>query len=368
MVAALAAFSCSKKEAGYTITVNTGNLQEIKSLILTNTRFNDPETPFSDTVAVVNNKAVFSGSIEDFEEFYLMGVIEGSVPKLITDIYLENANYTVNVKHNKDRYDADILSNGAVQTQIDSLKKLTKAVYANIDMDALMQEYSTADKAKQDSLGYILFQLSEKAEKIRDEFFENNPLSPVALIDAASDIRYMGLEPAREAVNKFAAVPEYASNKLLKKMQQELEKKEALAPGKQAPDFTLNNPEGNPVKFSDVYPKNKVTMIDFWASWCGPCRQFNPTLTKIYDKYKKKGFGIIGVSLDKDHDKWTKAIKADKLNWLHVSDLAYWDSQAGRLYNISSIPQSYFVDAEGKILLASPSEEQIESFLAEYLK
>ena len=161
---------------------------------------------------------------------------------------------------------------------------------------------------------------------------------------------------------------EIANRKYSTLLGKELEKKEALAPGKQAPDFTLNDPEGNPVKFSEVYPKNKVTMIDFWASWCGPCRKFNPTLTQIYAKYNKKGFGILGVSLDREQEKWVEAIKADKLVWQHVSDLKFWDSEAGRLYNISSIPQSYFVDSEGKILLASPSEDQIESFLAEYLK
>ena len=113
--------------------------------------------------------------------------------------------------------------------------------------------------------------------------------------------------------------------------------------------------------------KNEIIGVYFSAHWCGPCRAFNPTLTQIYEKYKDKGFGILGVSLDKEKENWIKAIEDDKLVWSHVSDLAYWNCAAAKLYSIKYIPQSYFIDSTGKILLASPEEDEIEKFLEENL-
>ena len=109
-------------------------------------------------------------------------------------------------------------------------------------------------------------------------------------------------------------------------------------------------------------------MIDFWAGWCGPCRRFNPTLVKIYKDFNKKGFGIIGVSLDKEAEGWKKAIQDDKLTWTQVSDLKYWDSEAAKLYNVRYIPQNVFVDQNGIILKRKLNEEEIVPFLTETLK
>ena len=365
-VAALAAFSCTEKKAGYTVTVNVED-DAFKSFILTN---RDKENPVADTVAVVDKKAVFKGSVEGFDIRSILGVKEGEEPVNIARFFLENADYTISFTPDGNHFHSEIVSNGPIQMEKDSLENLMKAAYGDTDMDALEVEYMAGDKKVQDSIWAIVEPLLKKADEVEKDYYANNPLSALTMENALSEIRYaqIDLDSAKKVVERFAAVPAFAGNRLLKNMQKEVEKKEALTPGKQAPDFTLNDPEGNPVKFSEVYPKNKVTMIDFWASWCGPCRKFNPTLTKIYAKYNKKGFGILGVSFDKEQDKWVEAIKADKLVWQHVSDLKYWDCEAGKLYNIMSIPQSYFVDSEGKILLASPTHEQIESFLEEYLK
>ncbi|MBQ6310891.1 MAG: TlpA family protein disulfide reductase [Bacteroidales bacterium] len=365
-VAAIAALSCTEKKAGYTVTVNTED-ESFTSFILTN---RDKENPIADTVAVVDKKAVFKGSVEGFDIRSIMGVKEGEEPVNITRFFLENAEYTISFTPDGNHYHAEIVSNGPIQMEKDSLEKLVEAAYGDTDMDGLYQEYMAGDNKLKDSIWAIVQPLLEKGQEVEKEYYANNPLSVLTMEELYSAIRYsqIDLDSSKKVYERFAAVPEFANTTLMKNMKKEVEKREALSPGHQAPDFTLNDPDGNPVTFSEVYPKNKVTMIDFWASWCGPCRRFNPTLIQIYAKYNKKGFGIIGVSLDSEKDKWVEAIKKDKLVWQHVSDLQYWNSEAGKLYNISSIPQSYFVDSEGKILLASPSEEQIESFLEEYLK
>ena len=109
-------------------------------------------------------------------------------------------------------------------------------------------------------------------------------------------------------------------------------------------------------------------MIDFWASWCSPCRHFNPTLIKIYEKYHKLGLGIIGVSLDAEKEAWTEAIKADKLTWSHVSDLQYWNNEVASLYMVKYIPQNIFITSDGTIIKRQVKEDEIEALLDEYLK
>ena len=130
-----------------------------------------------------------------------------------------------------------------------------------------------------------------------------------------------------------------------------------------APDFTMNNPEGKPIQLSSL--RGKVVMIDFWASWCGPCRQENPNVVRLYQQYHEKGFEIIGVSLDRTKEDWVKAIQDDKLTWIHVSDLQYWQNAAALLYSVKLIPQSYLLDKEGKIIAKGLRNEQLDKKLKE---
>jgi len=137
--------------------------------------------------------------------------------------------------------------------------------------------------------------------------------------------------------------------------------------GVTAPDFTQNDVNGAPVKLSSF--RGKYVLLDFWASWCGPCRQENPNVVKAYNKYKDKNFTIVGVSLDRPNGKaaWLAAIQNDGLNWTQVSDLKFWSNEVAALYSITSIPANFLIDPNGKIIARDLRGDDLENKLEEVL-
>ncbi|MBP9099597.1 MAG: TlpA family protein disulfide reductase, partial [Ferruginibacter sp.] len=136
--------------------------------------------------------------------------------------------------------------------------------------------------------------------------------------------------------------------------------------GSIAPDFTLNDVNGKPISLSKL--KGKYVLVDFWASWCGPCRSESPYLVAAHNKFKNKNFTILGVSLDDNKNDWLEAIKEDKFDWLQVSDLKGMDSPVGDLYGFSAIPYNVLIDPQGKIIAAELRGDNLDQKLGEILK
>ncbi|KUJ62382.1 alkyl hydroperoxide reductase [Flavobacteriaceae bacterium CRH] len=135
-----------------------------------------------------------------------------------------------------------------------------------------------------------------------------------------------------------------------------------LAVGKKAPDFVSTDQNGKQVRFSENL-KGQYTLVDFWASWCAPCRKENPNIVNAYKQYHEKGFNIIGISLDKKKENWIKGINDDHLDWLQVSELIYWNSEIAKLYGVRAIPANYLVDSKGIIVARNLRGEELQTTL-----
>jgi peroxiredoxin len=233
-----------------------------------------------------------------------------------------------------------------------------KVVYANLDEAGELLP-------KKDSLEYLFnatYQKKDSSIQSWVRLHTKSFVSPLVMILNYAD----NGEPAimRPMFDGFSAEVKksYYGNFL----EGVLDRKEGLSIGKAAPMFSQADEQGKPVSLSSF--KGKYVLVDFWASWCGPCRQENPNLVRTYEKFKSKNFEILGVSLDNNKDKWLKAIQEDQLNWPHVSDLKYWKNEVAVQYGVQSIPANFLLDKEGKIIAKGLRGPALEKTLEHLLK
>ncbi len=174
--------------------------------------------------------------------------------------------------------------------------------------------------------------------------------------------------PNKDRLRLIKMMPqEIRQRDAIKQMEQLISNSEKTGEGAFIPDFSMPSIEGAPINIMSEVKKNRITVLDFWASWCGPCRQETPLMVEIYKKYKEKGLGFVGISLDEDADAWKKATEQLGIVWPQMSDLKGWENEAAQIFNITSIPHTIVVDQNGKILRRGLRGEQLGQFVSDQL-
>lgn len=239
-------------------------------------------------------------------------------------------------------------------------------------MKALDAQYAAAPLEQQQSPEFR-DELARKLDVIRNEeravsrdFIKENPKSYISLVTL---LNYGGYYPEPAEVEPLydALDPSLKHTPAGKEYAVTIAKAKKTALGATAPDFTQNDTAGKAVKLSDF--RGKYVLLDFWASWCGPCREENPNVVANFQKYRNKNFTVVGVSLDrkKDKDKWLRAIQDDKLEWTHVSDLNYFNNAVALDYGVVAIPQNFLIDPDGKIIAKNLRGDELGQKLEEVL-
>jgi thiol-disulfide isomerase/thioredoxin len=227
------------------------------------------------------------------------------------------------------------------------------AQYASTPPPAAVQEEI---RAEYDSI------IKGRSEAIQNFVFQDNP--GISAYFATNFLTAEADFPFFDKVDKqyFSA---YGNSKYAREHHSRVETLRKTAMGQTAPDIVLNDPFGKTIPLSSL--RGKYVLVDFWASWCKPCRMENPNVVRMYTKYKSKGFEVYSVSLDDNKDSWSKAINDDKLLWTHVSDLKKWNSSVVPMYNIESIPFTVLLDKDGKIVGKNLRGAELEKKLAELM-
>lgn len=244
------------------------------------------------------------------------------------------------------------------------LEQILKPV--NEQRSSISKLMETTDKSNIPVLNKKLDSLSLVKKSIQRKFIIENPDSFIAL---GALQEYAGISPDVAVIESmFKRLSARVRNMQLgKEFRKFLSDQKDLNPGAKAPVFVQNDTAGNPVNLASF--KGKYVLIDFWASWCGPCRETNPELVKIFDEFKGRNFTILGISLDGVDGKsaWLKAIKDDGLSWPQVSDLKHWENEVAKLYSIRKIPQSFLIDPDGIIIARDLETKELMEKLKQVL-
>lgn len=362
-IATLSIFACNKvSENEFVISGSAEGIENGTKVYLQVQ--GETEMIAKDTVEVKDGKFEIKGAFEALEIAIL--TLEGNNP---IPFIMENGNITVKV--NKDTIQNSIVGGTPENELFQKYTLDTKVVYKKIaDFQASKQEEYMGAQAVNDTatMNALMKQLTSIQEELKvlakDVINKNNDKYLSALLlENNLATQTITAEEGKAFYDKFTdKIKQSRAGKSIEKI---VKAATEVVIGKPAPDFSAPSPEGKAISLKESL--GKVTIIDFWASWCAPCRQENPSVVALYNELHEKGLNIIGVSLDRDGDKWKEAIAKDGLTWPQISNLKFWQEPIAEQYNVKSIPATFILDENGIIVARDLRGDELKAKVKELL-
>ena len=357
VIALIALVSCGKPTFNVKV-----DLQNAEGKMIFLQKFVDKKSTIIDSVEMQNNVVNFTVEEDNPATYYSIRIENVRYP---IGFFSENNDVTIvgDIKDNTsivvtasyaqqliNEYDAE---NKKFYDQLRELGKKYEIAAQENDEATMEKIYKEYDQVERNQQSYVnLFIVKNYSSFVSPYILYNNRLN-------------YELNELEDFVNNFNIAQD---NEFATLLNDYIAKLKRVSIGQSYLDFTQETPEGNMLSLSELVGKSKLLLVDFWASWCGPCRAENPNVVAVYKDYHEKGFDVLGVSLDMNRENWIKAIETDGLIWHNVSDLKYWNNEAAKDYAISSIPSNLLIDEEGTIIAKNLRGEDLRKKVEKLLK